>query len=89
MTFVVTFIDSGREPQCKPDPRYPKGIDVDLREPDKRAAVYPHCCYGVPYPAPRCGIYSVKCEKCGLTVAITVAGRTDDPRSVTLPCKGN
>lgn len=40
----------------------------------------------LPYPAPRCGIYAVKCEKCGLLVGFTTAGRPDDPRKVTLAC---
>lgn len=86
MTFLVKFIDSGREPECTPNPDHPNGIELDLRPEDKRLAVYPHCCYGVPYPAPRCGVYHVECETCHLTVAVTVAGRADDPRSITLPC---
>lgn len=27
--FIVEWIDSGREPQCEPDPKYPNGIDID------------------------------------------------------------
>jgi C4-type Zn-finger protein len=43
----------------------------------------------LPYPAKRCGIYLVVCERCGYSAAITTAGRPDDPRKVTLPCKLN
>lgn len=87
MTFLTKFLDSGREPQCPPNPAHPNGIDIDARAPEKRSEEYPHCCYGVPYPAPRCGVYLVECEQCGERVAITVAGRPDDPRSLTMLCK--
>lgn len=83
MTIDVTFLDSGREPTCKPNPKYPDGMDVDLRQ----HALQKYCCRSVPYPAPRCGTYSIKCTVCGIVVAVTVAGRADDPRTVTLPCK--
>jgi DNA-directed RNA polymerase subunit RPC12/RpoP len=80
----VHFVDSGREPQCPPDPKYPKGIDADLSQ---GAAVT--CIVQLPYPAPRCGLMVVECPRCGLRVAVTVAGRVDDPRSVKLQCKLN
>lgn len=80
--FKVEFLDSGREPKCAPNPRYPSGMDVDLSH-----GATPVCVAQLPYPAPRCGAYVVECEKCGLRVGLTVAGRTDDPRTVKLPCK--
>jgi hypothetical protein len=83
MGIGVIFLDSGREPTRRPNPAYPDGIDVDLRQHALEAA----CCYNVPYPAPRCGAYHVKCEKCGYVAVITVAGRPDDPRTITMPCK--
>jgi C4-type Zn-finger protein len=43
----------------------------------------------LPYPAKRCGLFLVICDKCGYSAAITTAGRPDDPRKVTLPCKLN
>lgn len=43
----------------------------------------------LPYPAERCGVYLVTCDKCGYSAAITTAGRVDDPRSVTIPCRMN
>lgn len=79
----VFFLDSGLEPQNKADPKYLNGMEVDLRE----HALQKYCCRNLPYPAPRCGVYSIKCRVCGLVIALTVAGRADDPRSVTLPCK--
>ena len=83
MTFKFTFLDSGREPQCAPDPRYPNGIDLDF------SGVGSGCCYNAPYPAPRCGVMQVECETCGIRIAVTVAGRVDDPRSVRLACRRN
>ncbi len=85
MTITVQFLDSGHEPTEPANPSYPKGMDVDLR---------PHvlakgCCRNLPYPAPRCGSYVVVCETCGYRAAISVAGREDDPRTVTMPCKAN
>ena len=33
ITHEITWIDSGREPQCKPSPAYPDGIDVPSPRP--------------------------------------------------------
>ena len=82
MTFSIIFLDSGREPQCAPDPAYPDGKHIDLA-----GKAVPKCTRNVPYPAPRCGVYVITCDECELRAAITVAGRPDDPRSVTLRCK--
>jgi hypothetical protein len=79
----VTFLDSGREPQEAPNPDYPEGIDLDPTE----GAPVQSCKVLLPYPAPRCGAMVVACKRCGFTLAATVAGRPDDPRSVRLPCK--
>jgi hypothetical protein len=78
----VTFLDSGREPKCPSDPTFPNGKEVDLSGGSKIT-----CTTALPYPAPRCGMLIVDCERCGLRVAITTAGRPDDPRSATLACK--
>ncbi len=78
----VRWIDAGREPACKPNPAYPDGIDLDLRtEPG------PSCSTPLPYPARRCGSFIVRCAVCGLRVAVTTAGRPDDPRSLAVTCK--
>ena len=85
MSILVKFIDSGREPEEKPDPNYPRGKPVSLLP----HALAKSCTRNLPYPAPRCGMYSVTCDVCGFTGLITVAGRPDDPRIITLPCKVN
>lgn len=78
----VTWHDGGREPQCQPDPAYPEGKDIRLCD-----GITPKCVAQLPYPAKRCGIYIVECERCGTRVAVTTAGRPDDPRSVEMMCR--
>lgn len=78
----VEWIDHKRDPQCPPNPKYPLGIDVDL------ANGAMSCKAALPYPAKRCGVYLVRCERCRCSVAVTTAGRPDDPRSVKIPCQG-
>jgi hypothetical protein len=82
MTFKVEFLDSGREPKDKPDPAFPEGRHIVVSDQIQKA-----CTRNLPYPAPRCGTYRVTCEVCGYVAAISVAGRTDDPRILTIPCK--
>jgi hypothetical protein len=77
----VFWVDRGFEPTGKPDPRYPLGIDIDLSAGAERS-----CKVALSYPAPRIGHYVVRCRRCGLQVALTTAGRVDDPRSVRLRC---
>lgn len=81
MIHKIEWVDSGREPRCAPDPAYPSGKDVVL------TMMPPFCKVNLPYPAKRCGYYVVNCEKCGFSIAATTAGRADDPRSLTMPCK--
>lgn len=78
----VTWNDHGRESRYSPDPRYPDGFDVDASN-----GAEPVCFVSLPYPARRCGSYIVSCRRCGVIVAVTTAGRPDDPRSVTLACR--
>lgn len=75
------WLDSGREPQCPPDPAYPEGIDIDLS-----AGRSPTCETALGYPARRCGLYVVICRTCSLRVSVTTAGRPDDPRSLKVAC---
>jgi hypothetical protein len=82
MMHKVTWIDMEREPKVKPNPLYPNGIDVDMSQ----GAVVA-CLVTLPYPAKRIGTYVIDCQKCKLRVALTTAGRPDDPRSVKLACK--
>jgi hypothetical protein len=79
----VVFLDSGREPKCKADPNFPKGRPLNLVP----SAVRKSCTRNLPYPAPRCGVYRIKCLACGFTAAINVGGRPDDPCMVSMPCK--
>jgi hypothetical protein len=81
--FEIEWIDSGREPKCKPDPAYPDGVDLDV----VRDRVVPSCLITLPYPAKRCGRYLLECRLCGLTAVCTTAGRPDDPRSIKLACR--
>lgn len=78
----ITWHDGGREPTCKPDPRFPDGIDVDASRGEE---VF--CRTALPYPAKRCGAFEVECPKCGARAIITTAGRADDPRSLKIACR--
>jgi hypothetical protein len=80
----IEFIPSGRgKPQCAPNPRYPHGMAVPAPAGCTRS-----CHVDLPYPAPECGMYIVRCSTCGFSAAITAAGRPDDAVSVELPCDG-
>jgi hypothetical protein len=80
--FRIEWEDYEREPKCAPDPAYPEGVDLDASK-----GQLPSCHITLPYPARRCGLYTLACTLCGMTAACTTAGRVDDPRSVTLACK--
>lgn len=79
---TVEWIDAGRDPQCEPNPAYPNGKDLDVSNGAAKT-----CSTQLPYPARRCGHYVVNCTACRMTVAVTTAGRTDDPRSIRLACR--
>lgn len=79
---TVDWIDRHREPKCAPNPSYPLGRDIDVSDGSDAS-----CKTVVPYPANRCGVYVLRCSKCGMSAVVTTAGRVDDPRSVTLPCR--
>lgn len=80
--FSIEWRDSGKKPRCAPDPEYPKGIDLNCAEGAEAS-----CICELPYPAKGIGMYIVKCKICGMAVGCTTAGRSDDPRSIELPCK--
>jgi hypothetical protein len=80
--FRIRWHDSGREPQCAPNPQFPEGIALDLSQ-----GRTPTCETPLPYPARRCGHYEIVCRTCGLRVACTTAGRPDDPCAIRLACK--
>jgi len=82
--FTITFVASGRgKAQCPPDENYPNGIALDMAPGIKRA-----CITTLPYPAPECGYFIIDCQICKIHVAVTAAGRPDDPITVNIPCKG-
>lgn len=81
--FHIEWHDSGREPQCAPNPAYPNGKPLNCSD---GAAMT--CVVTLPYPARRCGAYAVECGICGVRVAATTAGRPDDPVSIKVACRG-
>jgi phage FluMu protein Com len=79
--FRVTWVDRYQEPQCKPDPRYPDGVDLDIS-----GGKSPNCSTDLPYPAKGIGHFEIKCLNCKQVVGVTTAGRPDDPRSIKIAC---
>ena len=80
----ITWIDGRAEPKNPPNPKYPFGIDLDMSRGADRS-----CLIMLPHPARRIGYYDIECAKCGLRVAVSTAGRVDDPRSARVACKGH
>jgi hypothetical protein len=78
----MTWVDRGFEPTQQSDPAYPQGKDMDGAN-----RALPYCSTKLPYPAKRCGYHHLICNLCGLSVAVSTAGRPDDPRSLTVNCK--
>jgi hypothetical protein len=79
----VLFRPSGRgKARCAPDPDYPHGKATDCSTPG-----HPACEVALPYPAPECGTWIVRCRECPMSGAITAAGRPDDPTSVRMDCR--
>jgi hypothetical protein len=84
MSLKIEFKPSGRgKAQCPPNPAYPNGIEMDARVVKQAKS----CTADLPYPAPECGMWIVECEVCYMRVAITAAGRPDDPTRVTFNCE--
>lgn len=80
---TVEWVSKNRPPQCAPNPDFPDGKNLMHFDPE-----YLHCKIPIPYPAECCGTWIISCLKCGLRVAATAAGRPDDPKSLTVNCKG-
>jgi hypothetical protein len=78
---TAVFTPDGRQPTQPPNPAYPNGMDIDVR-PDE-----PGCSIELTHPTKGCGVWVVACSICGIRVAITTAGRVDDPARVRIPCK--
>jgi hypothetical protein len=82
--YKLTWFYRSHEPAQSPaDPRFPRGVTVDLRP----KGVARFCTLPLKWPAPGVGSWLIECNQCGFTGVVTAAGRTDDPRSVHIPCK--
>ena len=79
--FIIAWVDAGKLPTVAPNPQYPNGVDVNLMGHFETG-----CKVALPYPAKRIGHFKVQCRLCEVRVAVTTAGRPDDPRSLTIPC---
>ncbi len=78
----IEWLSHGKKATQPPNPAYPLGIDVVVNKGPGDT-----CKVALPYPAPAIGMHVVECPTCGSRAVITAAGRPDDPRSVTMPCR--
>lgn len=83
--FKITWVDRGHPPRVAPNPDFPDGVDVDVRE----SLSLRGCYTPLPYPTghKNVGGWRVECRECGTTAYITAASRLDDPKSAVIPCK--
>lgn len=82
-THSIEFQPSGRgKAQCPSNPDYPNGIALDITNGEEEG-----CMVEIPYPAPECGLYVIRCNLCDTSVALTAAGRADDPTSIKMRCR--
>lgn len=80
--FLVDWVDQHRETDRPADPNYPDGCAIDV------AMDAPHACrLELPCPAARCGLWVVTCRACGFAITLATTGRSDDPRSLRVPCR--
>lgn len=80
----IEFRKSGRgKARCEPNPDFPNGVTLDI------AQGRTSCAIDLPYPAPECGVWVVRCKLCLRCIAITAAGRPDDPIKALIPCNLN
>jgi hypothetical protein len=80
--FSVDWIDGGRIASYPPDVAYPNGVAIDVALDAARACRVELAC-----PAAGVGLWLVVCRGCGFAIALSTAGRADDPRSVRVPCR--
>jgi len=78
----VQWTGTGRKAQHPPDRRFPHGVEIRTNSPGR-----PYCVVFPPYPAKEIGTWTISCQKCGLVIVVTAAGRPDDPNTVYLGCK--
>lgn len=83
----VSFHASGRgKARCASNPAFPDGITINLVNLAEEPEPQNTCCVELPYPAPECGHILVVCTACVWRLAISAAGRADDPRTLIVPC---
>lgn len=75
------FHPTGRQATQPPKPGYPEGLVVDTA-----ADTDIQCAVDLQYPADCIGMWEVRCKTCGISLSLTAAGRTDDPRRVVVGC---
>lgn len=80
--FLVDWSDAHRVSTFPADPAFPSGCSIDVALDAPRA-----CRVELPYPASRCGMWVVTCQQCDYAIALATTGRSDDPRSVRVPCR--
>ncbi len=79
----IKFVASGRgKAQCPSNPDFPNGKEIAI----PTDAPF-RCEIDLPYPAPECGYFKIDCSLCSMSIAITAAGRPDDPIKLTVPCQ--
>jgi hypothetical protein len=78
--FTIEFIDAEHESQSPPDAAWPEGVAL-IENPEADM----HCVTPL-QRAPRCGVWSLTCGKCGKVTVVTVYGRADDPRAIAVAC---
>jgi hypothetical protein len=81
--FEVSWLKRADRSTQKPDPAYPNGVIANL----SKGAVQV-CQVNLQYPAPCPGTHFIRCKLCGITVAVTAAGRVDDPTVAVIACAG-
>jgi hypothetical protein len=80
--FLVDWVDLHRSSDAPADPAFPAGSPIDVALDALRA-----CRIELPWPAERCGIWLVTCQKCGLYIRLKTTGKADDPNSLRVACR--
>lgn len=81
--FFVDWVDGHRVDIEASDPAYPDGTPIDVTLGAAKACRVQLVC-----PAARCGQWVITCRLCGYAIALKTTGRSDDPASVRMPCRG-
>lgn len=81
--FEITWLKRAERATQKPNPEYPNGMIANLSGGAVQA-----CQVNLEYPAPCPGTHLIHCKLCDVNVAITAAGRVDDPVVAIIACAG-